>query len=107
MTPRKSSGGSRPKGVNLLNFSPPRLGHRSPHLCPPHCPQPGGADPLGDPVGIREVAALIGCSPWTIRQRYLPMGLPHFRSGPTAKLLFYRNQVIRWLMARQKKGGMT
>lgn len=62
-------------------------------------------DPLGQPLGIREIAKLIGCSAWTVRQRYLPQGLPHFRSGPNAKLIFYKNQVIRWLLRQQEKGG--
>lgn len=62
-------------------------------------------DVLGEPLGINEVAQLIGCSPWTVRQRYLSQGLPHFRSGPNAKLIFYKNQVIRWLLRQQEKGG--
>jgi hypothetical protein len=64
------------------------------------------ADVLGTPLSIRAVANLIGCSPWTIRQRYLPAGLPHLRSGPNGKLLFYKNQVIRWLLVQQQKGGI-
>jgi hypothetical protein len=28
--------------------------------------------PLGAPMGIREVALLIGCSPWSVRQTLLP-----------------------------------
>ena len=62
-------------------------------------------DPLGEPLDIREVARLIGCSAWTVRQKYVPMGLPHLRSGPNGKLLFYKNQVIHWLLERQRKGG--
>ena len=30
---------------------------------------------LGDPMGIREAARLIGCSPWSVRQSLLPQGL--------------------------------
>jgi hypothetical protein len=56
-------------------------------------------------MGIREVAQIIGCSPWTVRQRYLSIGLPHLRSGPNGKLIFYRNQVIHWLLTQQQKGG--
>ena len=70
--------------------------------CPRHCPQ--AADALGEPLGVREVARLIGCSAWTVRHRYLPQGLPHFRSGPGGKLVFYRNQVVRWILQQQKKG---
>jgi hypothetical protein len=79
--------------------------------CPERCPQPRKAssdtlaEPLGDPLSIREAAGLIGCSPWTVRQRYLPAGLPHHRLTPTGKLIFYRSQVIRWLLTRQQKGG--
>lgn len=62
-------------------------------------------DLLGEPLGIRTVAALIGCSAWTIRQRYVPAGMPHLRSCPNGKLIFYRNQVIHWLLERQRKGG--
>jgi hypothetical protein len=62
-------------------------------------------DALGAPLSIREVARLIGCSPWTVRQRYLPAGRPHERPTPNGKLIFYRNQIIRWLLARQQKGG--
>ncbi len=102
---RRTSGhGAPPKPAPLLDFSPTELGHSSPQRCPPHCPQPGEANPLGAPLSIGDVAELIGCSTWTIRQKYLPLGLPHFRVGPTGKLLFYKTQVIRWLM-RQQRGG--
>jgi len=61
---------------------------------------------LGEPLSIDEVAELIGCSVWTIRQRYLSAGLPHFRLGGIGKLIFYRNQIVRWILERQtKKGG--
>jgi hypothetical protein len=65
--------------------------------------------PLGPPLTIREVARLIGCSDWTVRHRYLGQGLPHLRSGPSGKLIFYRDQVIAWILAhqRQQKGGKT
>jgi len=73
--------------------------------CPRHCPSP--EDELGEPMGIREVATVIGCSVWTIRQRYLPSGLPHFRLSRHGKLVFYRRQVIRWLLERQREKGGT
>jgi hypothetical protein len=60
---------------------------------------------LGQPLGIREVAHLIGCSVWSVRQTLIPKGLPHFRSGSSGKLIFYRNQVVRWILDQQKKGG--
>ena len=62
-------------------------------------------DALGEPLSIREVAALIGCSVWTVRQRLLPLGLPHFRIGDTGKLTFYRNQVVKWILEKQIQEG--
>ena len=50
---------------------------------------------LGEPIGIREVAQLIGCSVWTVRQQCMRQGLPHFRASPGGKLIFYRTQVVR------------
>jgi hypothetical protein len=48
---------------------------------------------------------MLGCSPWTVRQQHLPRGLPHFRSGPNGKLIFFRDQVVAWILTQQKKGG--
>ena len=59
---------------------------------------------LGPPLDISAVAALIGCSPWTVRQKLLPKDLPHFRSAASGKLIFYRDQVIRWIERKQKGG---
>ena len=61
---------------------------------------------LGEPLSINQVAKLIGCSPWTVRQRHMRYGLPHFRSGANGKLIFYRGQVVRWIESQQK-GGKT
>ena len=64
-------------------------------------------DPLGSPMTIRDVAELFGCSAWTIRQQYLPKGLPCFRLSPRGKLVFFHNQIVRWVIDRQRqKGGM-
>ena len=57
---------------------------------------------LGEPMSIREVSRLIGCSPWSVRQTLVPRGLPHWRSGPSGKLIFYRDQVVRWLIRQQE-----
>jgi hypothetical protein len=57
--------------------------------------------PLGPPMGIHDVAALIGCSPWTVRQTLIPRGLPHFRLGASGRLVFYLNQVVRWILKIQ------
>jgi hypothetical protein len=62
-------------------------------------------DNLGEPLTIRDVAQLIGVSAWTVRQRCLPSGLPHFRLGSTGKLVFYRDQVVRWILEQQQKKG--
>jgi len=64
---------------------------------------------LGEALGIREVAELLGCSPWTVRKKYLPQGLPHVRASSAGKIVFFRGQVIDWILKRQqhlKKGGM-
>jgi hypothetical protein len=64
---------------------------------------------LGEPLGVSEVARLIGCSAWTVKHRLIPLrGLPHFRSGPSGKLIFYRDQVVAWILHQQgqhKQGG--
>jgi hypothetical protein len=61
-------------------------------------------DILGEPLAITEVARLLGCSVWTVRQRYLPSGLPFFRIGKAGKITFYRNQVVRWILENQTAG---
>jgi len=57
--------------------------------------------PLGIPLNIREVARMIGCSPWTVRQTLIPKGLPVFRSAASGKLIFYQHQVARWIQKIQ------
>ena len=92
---------------DFLAFRPSGLGQS----CPQHCPHSENAEsavfsePLGEPLSTQEVARLIGCSPWTVRHRYLRAGLPHVRLAPQGKLIFYRNQVIQWLLTKQQKGG--
>lgn len=90
----------REKSFDSVEFSPDSLGQSYPQ----HYPHPD--DPLGEALTIRDVATLLGCSPWTVRHSYLPKGLPHLRSGRLGKLTFYRTQVVRWILERQKKGGM-
>jgi hypothetical protein len=60
-------------------------------------------EPLGEPLTIGEVARLIGCSVWTVRQQCLRQGLPHFRASRSGRLIFYRNQVVRWLIEKQNE----
>jgi hypothetical protein len=62
---------------------------------------------LGTPLSIDEVAELLGCSPWTVRQRYLRQGLPHLQASARGKLIFFREQIIAWVEKRQRqKGGL-
>ena len=63
---------------------------------------------LGPPLTIDEVAAMLGCSVWTVRQRYMRDGLPSFRASRMGKLVFFRDQVIHWILNRQRheKGGI-
>lgn len=96
---RMSGFESGPKPEETLMFSHDASGQSYPQ----HYPQE--RETLGEPLGVREVARLIGCSTWTVRHRYLPQGLPHLRSGPMGKLVFYRNQVVRWILRQQQKGG--
>jgi hypothetical protein len=62
---------------------------------------------LGPPLGICQVAALIGCSPWTVRQTLVPRGLPFFRSAASGRLIFYTNQIVAWIESQQQKGGIA
>jgi excisionase family DNA binding protein len=61
-------------------------------------------EPLGEPMSVQEAAELIGCSVWTLRHRLLRQGLPHFRVSGTKKLIFYRKQVVAWILEKQKEG---
>ena len=101
----RARGRSR-KPSDLRGFPPPPPGHHWPGAWPGQpgpplrqqtavsCP-PGPA--LGPPLHLSAVAQLIGCSPWTVRQTLIPRGLPHFRLGANGRLIFYRDQVIRWI----------
>jgi hypothetical protein len=60
---------------------------------------------LGEPLSIREVAKLIGCSTWLVRRRHIPAGLPCFRlSGSRGRITFYRKQVVAWILVHQQGG---
>lgn len=84
-----------------------RLGQRKPQGCPQHYPYPEEEQfPLGEPMDIGRVAALLGCSAWTVRQRYLPVGLPHVRASARGRFVFFREQVVDWILKRQTKGGV-
>ncbi len=84
-------------GTETKAFAQPEVAQSYPR----HYPHP-----LGAPISIREVAQLLGCSAWTVRQKFIPLGLPHLRSGPSGRLTFFSNQVVAWVLAhQQRKGG--
>ena len=83
----------------------PNLGRPRPFLRPPGCASCTPGPELGEPFSIEKVARLIGCSPWTVRHTLIPRGLPHFRFKASGRLIFYRDQIIRWI-ERQQQGGM-
>jgi hypothetical protein len=102
----------RAKIAELKRLLAPGLGQHCPRDCPkqsgPDLSEPGpsgAASRLGRSLDIREVAVLIGCSPWSIRHTWIPKkGLPHFRSSASGRLHFYEAQVVRWI-ERQQQGG--
>ena len=61
--------------------------------------------PLGEPLCLEDVAAFLGCSPWTVRQKYLPQGLPHLRASLSGKFIFFQHQIVNWILERQAKYG--
>jgi len=90
------------KAKYLLRFRPASLGQNCPTHCPPLETQLESlSDLLGEPLTMCEAAELIGCSVWTVRHRCIPQGLPHFRASQAGRFVFYRNQVMRWLIENQ------
>jgi hypothetical protein len=104
---RKSGFDSSTMTNDFKGFRPQDPGQNCPQEYPQGDDGSGGTSDtaLGDPLGIRGVAQLLGCSSWTVRHRYLKAGLPYFRTASTGKLIFYRNQVIRWLLSKQQQKG--
>jgi hypothetical protein len=106
----ESDFGQERNSAENLDFSQLPLGQS----CPQHCPYQAEAVPtvpsvsqLGESLSIDEVAKLLGCSPWTVRQRYLRQGLPYLQARPRGKLVFFREQVVAWIEKRQRqKGGI-
>jgi hypothetical protein len=106
----KAGDGQIRKSARLRAFSPPKPGQCWPGHWPgepgPILRKPGAVTgptrELGKPLNIDDVAGLIGCSPWTVRQVLLRRGLPHFRSRASGRLIFYRDQVIRWIEKQQE-----
>ena len=97
--PRKSGSAIPRNAAPALDILAPTLGHSYPQHYPPRYPQQTAA--LGAPLSIRDVAKMIGCSAWTVRQTLMPRGLPYFRCGG-GKVLFYKNQIIGWIETQQK-----
>jgi hypothetical protein len=91
------------KPAPTQRISRSRLGQRDPQQNPSLPYAENALEALGEPLSIREVSEIIGCSTWAIRQKYVPQGLPCLRSGPAGKLIFYRHQVVRWILQRQNK----
>jgi excisionase family DNA binding protein len=98
---RKSGFAPTPNAAQMLGLSPSGLGQSYPQHCPPLREAGEAQAELGSPLSIREAAQVIGCSPWTVRHALIPRGLPFFRSGASGKLIFYRNQVVRWIETQQ------
>ena len=97
----ESDFGDERKAAETLDFSQARLEQS----CSQRCPHQHGPS-LGEALGIAEVAELLGCSAWTVRQKYLPQGLPHVRASRAGKIVFFKTQVIAWIVQRQlRKGG--
>jgi hypothetical protein len=90
--------------AETLDVSAFSLGQRKPEDYPQHYPPPERSlSRLGEPMDIKDVAMLLGCSVWTVRQRYLPGGLPHVRASARGRFVFFRKQVIDWILERQKR----
>lgn len=103
---RKSGSNGAWKSKVPLDFPASGLGQSCPQQCPKH-EEPANASldsPLGEPLTIREVAQIVGCSVWTVRHRLLRRGLPYVRLAGGARLIFYKNQVIEWILETQKEG---
>src|SRR5262249_24530441 len=97
---------------SLVGFGLNAMRRRFPHRIDdvPRIELPGAetggsktSEELGAPLNVRAVAALIGCSPWTVRQTLIPKGLPCFRSAASGRLIFYRQQVVRWILRQQRR----
>jgi predicted DNA-binding transcriptional regulator AlpA len=89
---------ARPSG-NGPGTLPGQLPEKSPAVLPAR------ASEIGRPMDIKEVARLIGCSPCTVRRKFLRAGLPHLRCTASSKLIFYEAQVVAWIAKRQKHQG--
>ncbi len=105
------NGNHRISGENDYAGEGPARHATRPTFDPPARTIPGNStvntQALGEPLSIEQVAQLLGCSPWTVRQRYLRQGLPYLQASRRGKLVFFREQVIGWIQKRQRqKGGV-
>lgn len=103
---RRTELGHELDGKSLENKAeaPPRLGQLNPQGCPSQTKTI--SNELGPPMTIREVASMIGCSVWSVRQKLIPSeGLPHVRLAPRGRIVFYQKQVEAWLLRKQKLQG--
>lgn len=112
---RKSAFAFARNGTDSLHFEDSDLGHsarpsdrsNARPSAREETPEDSELSPLGEPLNIRQVAALIGCSVWSVRQTLIDRGLPCFRSRPSGRLIFYRDQVVRWILDNQIQARRT
>ena len=102
MATRNLENQQRGKALRNKEISRGRLGQHYPRQNPRQTVPP--PTPLGTPLSIDEVAALLHCSAWTVRNALVPKGLPYFRSGPNSRMVFFTNQVVKWVEQKQKGG---
>jgi len=103
-----AKGGLKMKSIqaNAFNVNDSRIEYR-PISSPSHQTRTQSDKAMGNPLDIRQVAQLIGCSTWTVRQTLIPRGLPHLRFSPHGRLTFYTVQVIIWIETEQAKIAAT
>jgi hypothetical protein len=95
----KSRFGDDANSAEILGIPTMPLGQSYPQHYPHSESMPSR---LGEPMDIEDVAELLGCSVWTVRQRYLPGGLPHIRASARGRFVFFHKQVVDWILKRQK-----
>ena len=93
---------SRELAASALGQGRPSQYPSGSQLAPPNSRT--AASRLGSPLDVKGVARLLSCSPWSIRHTWIPRGLPHLRSGPAGKLVFFEAQLVAWI-ERQQQGG--
>jgi len=79
------------------------LGPRGPGQGPRAKGGSASSQDLGQPLTLRQVAAVLGVSPWSVRQTWLRLGLPFVRAGRRGRFIFFQKEVERFL--RNLQGG--